>query len=140
MARNGLTYPTQTAQGMVWVWPDATASRFLDAHMVDIPPEAPECKKQDGQYTVTQLEIPCDWEIFTENTFDPLHAMATHEGTLPTYLPQDCVDDFRLHTLNVSVDDGIVNQGLTDLAAQPSRLVDMICPSATRFQRRAEPS
>jgi len=68
------SYPTQISQGLLWVWPDDSPTRWVDAQMHEPAPTS----RAFGP--LIMQEAPIDFTMFLENTFDPCHANFLHEG------------------------------------------------------------
>lgn len=41
-------------------------------------------------FWVSQFQ-PVEWAYLIENSFDPIHAMFLHEGTMPVYKPAEAI-------------------------------------------------
>eukprot|EP00873_Tetraselmis_striata_P016586 jgi/Tetstr1/436850/TSEL_025627.t1 len=91
-----ISYPTQLSQGLLWVWPDASPERWVEAQMSAPPPDP-----RGGSAEFMMAEAPIDFTMFLENAHDPCHANFLHEGLgfgLTKYSPESAVPmrDFKL--------------------------------------------
>ncbi|KAF8055112.1 PTC52 [Scenedesmus sp. PABB004] len=77
-----VTYPTQVAQGLLWVWPDAASPELARA----TPPAlceqwgAPGWTLLGGEWFARDLEYGVDTAF--ENLFDPSHIPYAHHGIM----------------------------------------------------------
>jgi phenylpropionate dioxygenase-like ring-hydroxylating dioxygenase large terminal subunit len=74
----------QECQGLLWVWPESGADAWLEASSKPpvVVPELndPEWGGADGGFIMANN--PIAWDIMTENSFDPSHAVFLHDGTI----------------------------------------------------------
>ena len=113
-------YPTQAAQGLLWVWPEsgevgATRSKLRSPNLItelENPSEQPS--KQIKALTWNQRDLPYGWEYFMENVADPAHVPVSHHGIMGNrYTDAKYYDMARLG--EVSTQDGFAFDVLTSL-------------------------
>jgi len=82
-----VSYPTQEAQGLLWVWgsPGAPGSdAALEAALKEpsVIPELddPALEGRVNQYHWNIRDMPYGWDYFTENVLDPAHVAVSHHG------------------------------------------------------------
>ncbi|MDZ7959445.1 MAG: Rieske 2Fe-2S domain-containing protein [Aulosira sp. DedQUE10] len=73
------TYPTQVHQGLLWVWPDDSATAFKDCTFKH-PASLPECELDVSSTDWYMSEVPVGYTVSVESSFDPSHAEFLHEG------------------------------------------------------------
>ncbi len=73
------TYPTQILQGLLWVWPDDSATAFEDCTLKH-PAIIPECELDTSSTDWHMTEVPVGYTVSVESSFDPSHAQFLHEG------------------------------------------------------------
>lgn len=73
------TYPTQAAQGLLWVWPDDSSTAFEDSSSKP-PATIPECELDISATDWHMTEVPVGYTVSVESSFDPSHAQYLHEG------------------------------------------------------------
>jgi phenylpropionate dioxygenase-like ring-hydroxylating dioxygenase large terminal subunit len=77
-----IAYPTQEAQGLLWVWGEAGADGLVRSQQRS-PRLVPELVEPDDR--VVQLfwnirDLPYGWDYFMENVADPAHVPVSHHG------------------------------------------------------------
>ena len=82
------SFPTQVADGMVWVFPNRAISA-IEALLKPAPLVSELHDPRPGEDRDWQVKIPagvrdfpCGWDTMVENTLDPAHFCAAHHGTL----------------------------------------------------------
>lgn len=83
------TYPTQIAQGLLWVWPDNSATADEDSRLKQ-PAMIPECELDVSSTDWSLSEVPVGYTVSVESSFDPSHAQFLHEG-LAFFSPQTAI-------------------------------------------------
>ncbi|MBD2196039.1 MULTISPECIES: aromatic ring-hydroxylating dioxygenase subunit alpha [Calothrix] len=83
------TYPTQVLQGLLWIWPDDSATAFEDCQLKN-PATIPECDPDKSFMDWHMTEVPVGYTVSVESTFDPSHAQYLHEGS-GYYSPETAV-------------------------------------------------
>ncbi|BAY24600.1 Rieske [2Fe-2S] domain-containing protein [Calothrix sp. NIES-2100] len=73
------TYPTQVLQGLLWIWPDDSATAFEDCTLKH-PATIPECDLDKSSTDWHMTEIPVNYTVSVESSFDPSHAQFLHAG------------------------------------------------------------
>jgi phenylpropionate dioxygenase-like ring-hydroxylating dioxygenase large terminal subunit len=73
------TYPTQILQGLLWVWPDDSATALEDSTFKH-PATIPECELDVSSTDWHMIEVPVGYTVSVESSFDPSHAQFLHEG------------------------------------------------------------
>ncbi|CAN0374605.1 unnamed protein product, partial [Laminaria digitata] len=79
-------YPTQVAQGLIWVWGENGLDAGLES-AVTLAPLIPELDDAGGiesgrvnTGSIYQRDLPYAWETFMENVLDPSHVTVSHHG------------------------------------------------------------
>jgi phenylpropionate dioxygenase-like ring-hydroxylating dioxygenase large terminal subunit len=73
------TYPTQVLQELVWIWADNSPTAFEDSSSKQ-PALMPESQLDSSLSDWFMSEVPVDYIISVESSFDPSHAQFLHEG------------------------------------------------------------
>lgn len=73
------TYPTQVLQGLLWIWADNSPTAFEDSASKQ-PALMPESQLDSSLSDWFMSEVPVDYIISLESSFDPSHAQFLHEG------------------------------------------------------------
>lgn len=81
------TYPVQARAGLLWVWPDASPTRFEDAASSMIPMDddlVRHCEEKtiDGDQWFQRV-VPYNHDVIMENVLDPSHFIVSHHGSFP---------------------------------------------------------
>ena len=79
-----IAYPTQLQQGLIWVWPDASAdSKSLSQERAPRTiPEIEELPDRAIQLFWYVRDLPYGWDFFMENIADPAHVPVSHHGIM----------------------------------------------------------
>ncbi|WP_310417384.1 Rieske 2Fe-2S domain-containing protein [Chamaesiphon sp. OTE_8_metabat_110] len=77
-----IAYPTQEAQGLLWVWAEAGTQGAIESKTRS-PRTIPELDDKSGR--VVKLfwnirDMPYGWDYFMENVADPAHVPVSHHG------------------------------------------------------------
>jgi phenylpropionate dioxygenase-like ring-hydroxylating dioxygenase large terminal subunit len=77
-----IAYPTQEAQGLLWVWAESGAKGELESQN-RAPRLIPELEEESDR--VVKLfwnirDLPYGWDYFMENVADPAHVPVSHHG------------------------------------------------------------
>ncbi len=72
------TLPTQAANGLLWVWPDADSKALADTQALPLSPQIDGSKAVVYSSMVRDLEY--DWQTLVENVADPSHVPFAHHG------------------------------------------------------------
>ena len=75
-------YPTQVAQGLIWVWGESGLQSLEDSKLRK-PRLIPELEDDSGKATQSPWNIrdlPYGWDYFMENVADPGHVSVSHHG------------------------------------------------------------
>jgi phenylpropionate dioxygenase-like ring-hydroxylating dioxygenase large terminal subunit len=94
------TYPIKAAQGMLWLWPEAD----VDENIVTSLPIFPEF----DNCSFFAKDMPMDYEMMVENTFDPSHANILHAGNGFNFATTNAIP-----IANFSLIDNITIKGFT---------------------------
>ncbi|HIK11807.1 MAG TPA: Rieske 2Fe-2S domain-containing protein [Oscillatoriaceae cyanobacterium M33_DOE_052] len=70
--------PTQTAKGLLWVWPDADSAAIAHTHSLPLSPWVDASRGFVWSSMVRELEY--DWQTLIENVADPAHVPFAHHG------------------------------------------------------------
>jgi len=70
--------PTQEANGLLWVWPDAGSAAIAPSHPLPLSPQVDAGRGFVWSSIVRDLEY--DWQTFIENVVDPAHVPFAHHG------------------------------------------------------------
>lgn len=82
-------YPTQVAQGLLWVWGENGVDAALESAVTPAPliPELDDATIEPGRINIGaiyQRDLPYAWETFMENILDPSHVPISHHGIMGT--------------------------------------------------------
>ncbi|MBD1911811.1 MULTISPECIES: Rieske 2Fe-2S domain-containing protein [unclassified Leptolyngbya] len=72
------TLPTQEANGLLWVWPDAESAAIAPSHPLPLSPQVDADRGFVWSSMVRDLEY--DWQTLVENVSDPSHVPFAHHG------------------------------------------------------------
>lgn len=70
---------------MLWVWPDASETAFIDSHAQPIPmmPDLAAAMEERAKYSFpagfTRV-LPYSYDVLVENVSDPAHLPVAHHG------------------------------------------------------------
>lgn len=70
--------PTQEANGLLWVWPDAGSAAIAFSHSLPLSPQVDASRGFVWSSMVRDLEY--DWQTLVENVADPSHVPFAHHG------------------------------------------------------------
>jgi len=70
--------PTQEANGLLWVWPEADSAAIAFSHPLPLSPQIDASQGFVWSSLVRDLEY--DWQTFIENVADPAHVQFAHHG------------------------------------------------------------
>lgn len=70
--------PTQTANGLLWVWPEAESAAIAPSHPLPLSPQVDASRGFVWSSMVRDLEY--DWQTLVENVSDPSHVPFAHHG------------------------------------------------------------
>jgi phenylpropionate dioxygenase-like ring-hydroxylating dioxygenase large terminal subunit len=73
------TYPTQVRQGLLWIWPDNSATAFSDCTSKQ-PAVMPDSKVDTSSSDWFMSEVTVGYTVSVESSFDPSHAQFLHGG------------------------------------------------------------
>lgn len=83
------TYPTQVAQGLLWVWPDHSVTAFTDSQSKQ-PATIPETELDINANDWYMFEASVGYTVSVESSFDPSHAQFLHAG-IGSFSPEKAV-------------------------------------------------
>ena len=113
-------YPTQEAQGLVWVWPESgeagkARSELRSPNLIaELESPSEQSSKQVKALSWNQRDLPYGWEYFMENVADPAHVPVSHHGIMGNrYTDAKYYDMARLG--EISTQDGFAFDVLTSL-------------------------
>lgn len=72
------TLPTQEANGLLWVWPDAASTAIAPSQPLPLSPQVDASRGFVWSSMVRDLEY--DWQTLVENVADPSHVPFAHHG------------------------------------------------------------
>jgi phenylpropionate dioxygenase-like ring-hydroxylating dioxygenase large terminal subunit len=72
------TLPTQEANGLLWVWADASSAAIAPSHPLPLSPQVDANQGFVWSSMVRDLEY--DWQTLVENVADPAHVPFAHHG------------------------------------------------------------
>lgn len=72
------TLPTQEANGLLWVWPDADSAAIAPSQPLPLSPQVDSDQGFVWSSMVRDLEY--DWQTLVENVADPSHVPFAHHG------------------------------------------------------------
>lgn len=120
-----VNYPTREEHGLLFVFatPDVEMSKNVKPPLVDELVEEPE--RWRAKIPAGVRDFPCGWDAMAENTLDPAHFCAAHDGTLGDRLKDPGVYTFaRTPGSTFTLDDGFALDGdMGTLRFQPPCLV-----------------
>ncbi|MBE9032177.1 Rieske 2Fe-2S domain-containing protein [filamentous cyanobacterium LEGE 11480] len=70
--------PTQTANGLLWVWPDATSKNLATTQPLPLSPQLDS--SSEVVYSSMVRDLAYDWQTLVENVADPSHVPFAHHG------------------------------------------------------------
>ncbi|MFP4338133.1 MAG: Rieske 2Fe-2S domain-containing protein [Halothece sp.] len=70
--------PTQQANGLLWVWPDATSAEIAKEQPLPLSPQIDP--SQGVVWSSMVRELAYDWQTLIENVADPSHVPFAHHG------------------------------------------------------------
>jgi phenylpropionate dioxygenase-like ring-hydroxylating dioxygenase large terminal subunit len=70
--------PTQEANGLLWVWPDAASVEIASSQPLPLSPQVDTSRGFVWSSMVRDLEY--DWQTLVENVSDPSHVQFAHHG------------------------------------------------------------
>lgn len=79
-----IAYPTQEAQGLLWVWPESSSagkarSKWRSPQLIE---ELKAPSDQVKALSWNQRDLPYGWDYFMENVSDPAHVPVSHHGIM----------------------------------------------------------
>lgn len=81
------SYPTQVAQGLIWVWgekgkpgSDVSIEATLKSPRLIEELSDPHYADRIGPITWNFRDLPYGWDMFMENVLDPAHVVVSHHG------------------------------------------------------------
>lgn len=73
-----MALPTQEANGLLWVWPDANSAAIAPSQPLPLSPQVDASRGFVWSSMVRDLEY--DWQTLVENVADPSHVPFAHHG------------------------------------------------------------
>ncbi len=70
--------PTKEANGLLWVWPDASSAEIANSQPLPLSPQVDADRGFVWSSVVRDLEY--DWQTLIENVADPSHVQFAHHG------------------------------------------------------------
>ena len=79
-----VAYPTQSRQGLLWVWaePGESAQKESQLRQPQIIPELESNSDRVVQLFWNIRDLPYGWDFFMENVADPAHVPVSHHGIM----------------------------------------------------------
>ena len=71
-------FPTQAANGLLWVWPDAASKEIAETQPLPLSPQLDS--SPEVVYSSMVRDLAYDWQTLVENVADPSHVPFAHHG------------------------------------------------------------
>eukprot|EP00904_Undaria_pinnatifida_P002163 jgi/Undpi1/11948/HiC_scaffold_4.g01647.m1 len=135
-------YPTQVAQGIIWVWGENGPDAVLES-AVTSPPLIAELNDAEavasGRVTagaIYQRDLPYSWETFLENVVDPSHVVVAHHGIMGN---RDMAAPVRIEVLaDTYGKDGFIFKNNSPVEDAPDGFVEFRAPSLVMIDTMLE--
>lgn len=116
-----IAYPTQSAQGLLWVWAESGADA-ISRSQTRSPRLIPELEEPSDR--IVKLfwnirDLPYGWDYFMENVSDPAHVPVSHHGIVGNrYTGAKYYDMPRIREISTQegFSFGVVQEGKTPIA------------------------